>query len=207
MKKDVSDFRLKAQTRSPGLTVGRRAASTTAAILKAAREEFVESGYESTTVDEIARRAGTSRGSIYTYFKSKRDILISLGIEGNDEFQTIAREFEEADLTDREVVSDVVTRYLDFLDSDASFSFVWREAGIRDAALRHEGSRQYKMAWRRMGTRLSPPGAGGDVVGARGMVVQAAFEMSWYYLNQFDAGFERDLVRDQLIDLIVKFAE
>ncbi len=47
-------------------------------ILNAAVELFVERGYENSSVDEIARVAGLSKGSIYWYFKSKLDILFSL---------------------------------------------------------------------------------------------------------------------------------
>ncbi len=47
-------------------------------ILNAALQLFVERGYEDSSVDEIARVAGLSKGSIYWYFKSKLDILFSL---------------------------------------------------------------------------------------------------------------------------------
>lgn len=47
-------------------------------ILNAAVELFVERGYENSSVDEIARVAGLSKGSIYWYFKSKLDILFAL---------------------------------------------------------------------------------------------------------------------------------
>lgn len=39
---------------------------------------FIEKGYETTTLDEIAAKAGISRRTFFYYFKSKDDILLSL---------------------------------------------------------------------------------------------------------------------------------
>ncbi len=47
-------------------------------ILDAAVAAFAEKGFYKTRVSEIARRAGVADGTIYLYFKSKDDILISL---------------------------------------------------------------------------------------------------------------------------------
>ncbi len=47
-------------------------------ILGAALKLFVTHGYEDSTVDEIAREAGLSKGSIYWYFDSKLEILFEL---------------------------------------------------------------------------------------------------------------------------------
>jgi AcrR family transcriptional regulator len=47
-------------------------------ILDAAVRLFVTNGYESSTVDDIAREAGLSKGSIYWYFKSKLEILFEI---------------------------------------------------------------------------------------------------------------------------------
>jgi AcrR family transcriptional regulator len=44
-------------------------------ILDAAAELFSRSGYHGVTVDAIARRAGISKGNLYWYFKSKREIF------------------------------------------------------------------------------------------------------------------------------------
>ena len=46
-------------------------------ILDAAREVIGESGYDRSSVDQIAKRAGLSRSTIYEYFSSKEEILQS----------------------------------------------------------------------------------------------------------------------------------
>ena len=47
-------------------------------ILEAALELFVENGFEDTTVQQIADRAGVAAGTVYLYFGSKRDVLLGL---------------------------------------------------------------------------------------------------------------------------------
>ena len=47
-------------------------------ILDAAERVFAESGFFNTRVSAIARSAGVADGTIYLYFKSKDDVLISL---------------------------------------------------------------------------------------------------------------------------------
>jgi len=44
-------------------------------ILAAAAELFSHGGYQGVTVDAIARRAGISKGNLYWYFRSKREIF------------------------------------------------------------------------------------------------------------------------------------
>lgn len=47
-------------------------------ILEAAAELFAKNGFDRTSVDEIAKQAGLSKGAIYWYFPSKEKILIAL---------------------------------------------------------------------------------------------------------------------------------
>jgi len=54
-------------------------------ILRAAREVFFENGFHRATVDNVAERAGVSKGTVYLYFESKETILALLLLEGLDE--------------------------------------------------------------------------------------------------------------------------
>lgn len=44
-------------------------------IIDAALEVFVEHGYAASKLDDIARKAGVSKGSLYRYFESKADLF------------------------------------------------------------------------------------------------------------------------------------
>ncbi len=45
------------------------------AILRAATQMFLEFGYANTSVDDIVKRAGGSKATIYKHFKSKRELF------------------------------------------------------------------------------------------------------------------------------------
>lgn len=56
-------------------------------IMETAWELFYEKGYTGTTVDEIIRKAGTSKGGFYYYFKAKDELLNSLYLFFDREYQ------------------------------------------------------------------------------------------------------------------------
>ena len=60
------------------------------AILSASLELFAKSGYSATTTDAIAKKAGVSKGLIFTHFKKKEDILFSIF---DEQFATILPSF------------------------------------------------------------------------------------------------------------------
>ncbi len=47
-------------------------------ILAAALELFANKGYDATSIDSIAKKAGISKGLIYNYFESKKSILLAI---------------------------------------------------------------------------------------------------------------------------------
>ncbi|MEM9073604.1 MAG: TetR/AcrR family transcriptional regulator [Myxococcota bacterium] len=47
-------------------------------ILDAAAGLFAETGFDATTMDAIAKRAGTSIGSVYQFFKNKKAIFVAV---------------------------------------------------------------------------------------------------------------------------------
>jgi AcrR family transcriptional regulator len=51
---------------------------TRSAILRAATKVFEAHGYAVATVDEVAREAGVSKGSVYNYFRSKQDLFMEV---------------------------------------------------------------------------------------------------------------------------------
>jgi AcrR family transcriptional regulator len=56
-------------------------------IRRAARELFIEKGYDDTTTRAIARRAGVGLGTLFTYAADKRDLLFLIF---NDELECVA---------------------------------------------------------------------------------------------------------------------
>jgi AcrR family transcriptional regulator len=55
-----------------------RAAERRQAIIEAAMEEFIARGFAATRLDDIARRAGVAKGTIYLHFKDKESMFEEL---------------------------------------------------------------------------------------------------------------------------------
>ena len=55
-----------------------RTEATKTKILDAAQSLFAELGFENTQLDEVAARAGCSRGGIYAHYASKEDLFLAL---------------------------------------------------------------------------------------------------------------------------------
>ncbi len=47
-------------------------------IIQAAIESFSQSGYDRTKMEDIAKRLGLGKGTLYLYFKSKEDLFIAI---------------------------------------------------------------------------------------------------------------------------------
>jgi len=56
------------------------------AILKAARKLFFDKGFRQVTVEDIAKKAELSKGSIYLYFNSKEEIYSQILLNDIDKF-------------------------------------------------------------------------------------------------------------------------
>jgi Transcriptional regulator len=68
-------------------------------ILAAAVEVFVEKGYENTSMEEIAKHAGLSKGGLYHHFLSKDMVLLYANqklMEPIDDLMKTANDFETA---------------------------------------------------------------------------------------------------------------
>lgn len=55
-----------------------RRQQTETAVLASAEQLFVHRGFNRTTVDDMARDAGLTKGAVYVHFKDKRDVLLVL---------------------------------------------------------------------------------------------------------------------------------
>jgi AcrR family transcriptional regulator len=56
----------------------RRAEARPDELLDAALDEFIAKGFDAARVEDIAKRAGLSKGAVYLYFKSKEELLRAL---------------------------------------------------------------------------------------------------------------------------------
>jgi TetR/AcrR family fatty acid metabolism transcriptional regulator len=96
------------------------------AILRAAIDVFAERGFFSAQVADIARAAGVAAGTVYLYFKSKDDLLVSIFDRSMREGLTLGRAVV-ADLDDpRERLRRLARAHLARLGHDRNLAIVFQ---------------------------------------------------------------------------------
>jgi AcrR family transcriptional regulator len=112
-----------------------------AQILRAARAVFIERGYLAARVEDVAARAGLSKGAVYFYFQSKRELLTALVQEEHENTYSFLNEAEHDPRPAAIKLLDLGKKYLDYfagLKSPPRFFLLMCEQGIRDDEIREE---------------------------------------------------------------------
>ena len=82
-------------------------------ILNSAEAIFQSKDYHQATVEEIAKKAGVGKGTIYQYFSSKQDILQSLYQKGKDEYIKRVQDLLDKSDTIAEVIGEIISFHID----------------------------------------------------------------------------------------------
>lgn len=96
------------------------------AILRAAIDVFAERGYFNAQVADVARVAGVAAGTVYLYFRSKDDLLISIFERGMREALAEARAAVEALADPRERLRRFARVHLARLGRDRNLAIVFQ---------------------------------------------------------------------------------
>jgi TetR/AcrR family transcriptional regulator len=94
-------------------------------ILEAARQLFATKGFAETSVDEIAELAGVAKGTIYTHFSSKDEILVTILRVGNTELTERMEHLMKEDLPYPNRLKNVCKAILEYLDHHYHFHRVY----------------------------------------------------------------------------------
>ncbi|HZZ71553.1 MAG TPA: TetR/AcrR family transcriptional regulator [Pirellulales bacterium] len=93
-----------------------------AQILAGARAAFVELGYEGTSVEEIARRAGVSKATLYSHFTDKRAIFSAFIRHVCQQQVSRLIRFDQAEETAAAALGRIARDYIEFLLSPFAMS-------------------------------------------------------------------------------------
>jgi AcrR family transcriptional regulator len=88
-------------------------------LLASALECFAKKGYEATTVDDIVKNAGVSKGMLYNYFPSKEAIFLELLQERTDAYFSNIRELFHAKDTASDKLRALLNYYRELPMNDA----------------------------------------------------------------------------------------
>ena len=110
-------------------------------ILRAARTVFIQKGYLAARVEDVAKRAGLSKGAVYFYFSSKRELVLALVQEEHENTYSFLEQAEEDNRPAGVKLVDLGQKYLNYfagLKSPPRFFLMMCEQGIRDEDIREE---------------------------------------------------------------------
>src|SRR5690606_85808 len=100
------------------------AAATRRQVMEAALRVFSQNGYAATTLDDIAREAGVTRGAIYWHFDNKADLYNTLVAEVSGRVSPmIVVTLEEGDSV-LGVLREIFVRLLSYMEEDEEFCAV-----------------------------------------------------------------------------------
>src|SRR5436305_368181 len=109
------------------------------ALLEAALQVFAERGYRDSSVDDIAERAGYSKGALYWHFSSKDDLFFALLEERIDRPWRETIDLLESAEPDRDMAPEASRRFTELLRGQRELLLInqeyWLQAA-RDPELR-----------------------------------------------------------------------
>jgi AcrR family transcriptional regulator len=140
------------QTRDQKRSEGRRQrriARRKREILTSAARVFAKKSYAKTTTKEIADEADIAEGTLYNYFRGKRDILLAIANESERLMEQVLLESEG--LQDREAVVRLFEKGLDIFETQLSFfRTLFIEAWLDDDILQEFALAQLERFHRRL---------------------------------------------------------
>jgi AcrR family transcriptional regulator len=127
---------LKDEEDRPTLPRQARSLATRRKLLAAGRSLFAEKGYHATSIQALASRAGTAAGAFYTYFRSKRQLLIVLMNELLERLRDL--DLRPKSATGNDARDGLRTFLAAVFRADLEYYGVvraWQEAALTDAGL------------------------------------------------------------------------
>jgi len=98
--------------------------STQHRILRAAEALFARQGYDSTTIDQIAKKAGLTKGAVYYFFKNKAELFCMIVDAGVEYIEGKCRQILEVHRSTQEIAQDVISFFTNFAYDNANLFII-----------------------------------------------------------------------------------
>jgi AcrR family transcriptional regulator len=176
---------------------------STTAIKAAALELFAHKGYHHTSISDIARKAGISKGLMYNYFNSKEELLTSIVNDAMNSGEDILHVLEDPSLDPRLVLTQLARQSVTMVKSNlhywkliTSLAFQTEAMKSLEVLLKNQRERNIKLAvslFERMGSQTPMEdaylfGATMDGIFVYYMVLEDDFpvdDIANHFINQF----------------------
>ncbi len=184
----------------------RQKAQTREHLLAAAMSLIGTKGFHATSIDDIAKAAGSSRATVYSYFDTKDAILAELIRTMWDDANDLYREFGElpdwSRVSVRGWVQSVITRH----EADAERNRAALEASFTDVSRNHEADHQRHIDSLTLDSGLwSQRFTPGETQGRASMIISLveAYMTRWFlYQVRPQPEPAAELLTDVLMDLL-----
>ena len=96
-------------------------------IIDSAREVFFRDGFMEANLDEVAKKAGVAKGTLYRYFDSKAELYVAVLADNSEIFVRKMRDsVDDADASPPELIRRMGRFYFDhWMDNPAYFQIFW----------------------------------------------------------------------------------
>jgi len=98
--------------------------STREQILAAAEKLYARQGYDSVTVDQIAREAGLTKGAVYYFFRNKAEVFCLVVDQGLAYIEEQCRAILETPGSSRDIAQAVITFFTNIAYDNASLFLI-----------------------------------------------------------------------------------
>jgi AcrR family transcriptional regulator len=175
-------------------------------ILEAAMRAFAQAGLHNTTMQDIAREAGYTAASLYTYFKSKQEIVDAMFTQLTDEYVQVFEQPLPQGLNFRQRFEMVLHRHLELVEKRRNVftTFIDEEACGQmcsaDAHGTHGGSfhSNFERRIERLAQWFSANATSEDLGGYEPtLVARLLFGMAFGLFHQWGASTEKISFIDQ----------
>jgi len=183
-----------------------RALKTKKHLIDTAMALFLQRGYVATTIENIADAAEVSRASFYTYFSSKREIMMVAGHDCRIASWQLFEDFAKLDPDNLLPGTRAwVARYFKFLEQNGGYLLMWQQAALQDPDLRQPGMRGSLKSAKILAKSLRDLGIAKseDDLLIRSIAIMSLLDRFWYHWWIVKAPFTRKQVLDNLSNMIV----
>ena len=104
-------------------------------IVDAARKLFYKFGFKKVSMDEIAREAGVTKKTVYTYFSSKEELFKYFNQEELDNMKKLVEDIEKEDLDFFEAVHQIIFQLIKYKNKRQFFKLMTNEAEVLKSSI------------------------------------------------------------------------
>lgn len=97
-------------------------------VISSARELFSTYGYKKVSMDEIARKSGVTKKTIYTYFKDKNELLKYFVYEELENMRQLTDKIEAKELPYAEKIHEIICTLFDYKKNSKLLVAITRES-------------------------------------------------------------------------------